>query len=29
MAVYTSVTKSELENFLKQYNLGKLISYEG
>tara|TARA_B100000929_G_scaffold246327_1_gene204757 strand:- start:286 stop:1236 length:951 start_codon:yes stop_codon:yes gene_type:complete len=29
MAVYTSVTKSELENFLEQYNLGKLISYEG
>ena len=29
MAVYTSVTKSELENFLEQYSLGKLISYEG
>ena len=29
MAVYTSVNQSELEDFLEQYNLGKLISYEG
>ena len=29
MAVYTSVNQSELEDFLEQYNLGKLISYDG
>ncbi len=29
MAVYTSVKESEIELFLKQYNLGSLISYEG
>jgi len=29
MAVYTSVNQSELKNFLEQYNLGKLISYDG
>ena len=29
MAVYTSVNQSELEHFLQQYNLGKLISYDG
>ena len=29
MAVYTSVNKPELECFLEQYNLGKLVSYEG
>ena len=29
MAVYTSVNKPELEVFLEQYNLGKLISYDG
>ena len=29
MAVYTSINLSELEGFLKQYNLGRLISYDG
>ena len=29
MAVYTAVNQSEREVFLKQYNLGKLISYVG
>jgi len=28
MAVYTSVNQSDLESFLKSYNLGKLISYD-
>ena len=29
MAVYTSVNQFELEDFLEQYNLGKLIFYDG
>ena len=29
MAVYTSVKESEIKLFLKQYNLGSLVSYEG
>ena len=29
MAVYTPVNQSELEDFVEQYNLGKLISYDG
>jgi len=29
MAVYTSLNQSEIEVFLEQYNLGKLISYTG
>ena len=29
MAVYTSVNRFELEDFLEQFNLGKLIFYDG
>ena len=29
MSVYTSVSQSELENFLQNYELGELVSYEG
>ena len=29
MAVYTSINHYELEVFLEQYNLGKLITYDG
>ena len=29
MAVYTSVKESDIKLFLKQYNLGSLVSYEG
>ena len=28
MAVYTNIEKNELENFLKNYNIGNLIKYE-
>ncbi len=29
MSVYTSVSTAELENFLQQYNLGKLVKFTG
>ena len=29
MAVYTSINKSELNQFLENYDLGSLISYDG
>ena len=29
MAVYTSVTKSEIESYIMDYDIGKLISFEG
>ena len=29
MAVYTSVNKDELNQFLENYDLGSLISYDG
>ena len=29
MAVYTDVSESELETFLKAYNVGELLSYKG
>ena len=29
MAVYTSINKSELNQFLENYDLGSLITYEG
>lgn len=29
MSVYTSVEKTQLENFLSNYNLGKLVDYKG
>ena len=29
MAVYSPITKKELEVFLKQYNIGSLIRFEG
>ena len=29
MAVYTKITKIDLENFLKKYSIGKLQSFEG
>ena len=29
MAVYTKLSKNELESFFSKYNLGKLINYKG
>ena len=29
MAVFTKLTKDEIETYLKDYSIGKLLSYEG
>ncbi len=29
MAVFTKLEKKEIENFLKDYSIGSLISYDG
>ena len=29
MAVYTKLSKNEMEGFFSKYNLGKLINYKG